>query len=306
MTDAAPTSHALATELGCRLFGKPPLVSRFQAVHSHVFRLDFDRDSPAHVIKIAPDDPAPIVREQQLLRALNRLEFEVPPLEFTQDDCPDAHRPFTVLPVIAGTSAAAIYTQDARRGSATFERLGRFLGRLAALPPATVPGGMPAEEARVHELTLLDEHYAVFSASKWFRKELTTHFQNARLLMDEAPAWFGHRDGGQLITDGHQVFTVVDWGEAGAVWPYADLARHIHAMRTGHDLWGGQWLACLLRGFAEVQPLADGWIETVETWLLYFCLRDAAEMVKTERCHAIPRFIRLVDATRKRQWLQGT
>jgi Ser/Thr protein kinase RdoA (MazF antagonist) len=306
MTAAAPTSHALATDIGSRLFGQMPLVSRFQAIHSDVYRLDFDRGSPAHLIKIARDKPEAILREQEVLRALQRLEFEVPVLEFTQADYPDAARPFTILPMISGMSAAAIYTQDARRGSAIFERLGRFIGRLAALPANATSLGMPAGEARTYELEQMDKQQAALSASKWFTKEFTAHFQNARRLLDGPPLWFGHRDGGQLITDGNHVFVVVDWGEAGAVWPYADLARHIHAMRAGHDLWGGQWLSCLLSGFGSIRPLEDGWIEIVETWLLYFCMRDAATLVNSDTRYYIPKLLRLASSTRDRQWLQGT
>lgn len=306
MTTAAPSSHALATELGRRVFGQTPLVSRFQAVRSDVFRLDFERGTPAHLIKIAREDPASIVREQNVLQALLNLQFEVPPLEATQADHPGALRPFTVMPVIIGTSAAAIYTQDARRGAAVFERLGRFLGRLATVPPGSIPAGMTADEARRCELTALEEQQAALNASKWFRKDHTRCFQDARRLLEGPPEWFGHREGGQLITDGSQVFTVIDWGEAGAVWPYADLARHIHAMRAWHDLWGGQWLSRLLQGFGSVRPLADGWIEVVEAWLLYFCLRDAAALVKTDRSYSIPRLLKLMQGTADRQWLQGT
>lgn len=306
MTDAAPTTFALATELGSRLFGHPPLVSRFQASHSDVFRLDFDRGTPAHLIKIAQDDPGPVLREQQVVRDLQRLEFEVPALEFTQADCPDVTRPFTILPMISGMSAAAIYSQDARRGADVFERLGRFLGRLAAVTPESIPAGMSPDEARARELAVLDARYAVFSASKWFKKDLAIHFDKARHLMETPPSWFGHRDGGRLVTDGKHLFTVIEWGEAGAVWPYTDLARQIHAMRALHDLWGGKWLECLLRGFGATRPLEDGWIEIVEAWLVYYCLRDAAALIKSGGYSSISKLVTLARSTVDRQWLQGT
>lgn len=306
MTEATPTPHACASELGHRLFGQTPLVSRFQSAHTDMFRLDFARGTPAHLIKLVRSDPAPILREQQVLRELHRREFEVPPIEFTQADCPEISYPFTVLPMIGGMSAAAIYTQDSRRGVAIFEQLGQFLGRLAALPLEAVPGGMSDTEARACELNSLDALHTVFSASKWFRKEHQAHFQNARRLLEGPPTWFGHREGGQLITDGNHVFVVIDWGESGAVWPYADLARHIYATRTRHELWGGQWLASLLRGFGAHRPLENGWIEIVEAWLLYYCLRDAAASVKTERSYSIPRLLGYIGNTLDHQWLQGT
>ena len=305
-TDVQPTAPALATAIGQRLFGRPPLASRFQAVRSDVFRLDFGRQDTPHVIKLAKGDPAGVLREQRVLRHLHALGLEVPAIEFTQDDAPEFGSAFTVFPLIRGTSAAAIYSQDSRRGIAAFERLGRFLARLATLAPASVPGAMPPAEAQALESAEWDRHYAIYADRTWKKKIFDAWFEAMRQCLAVPPPAFGFRDGGHLITDGSGTFCVIDWGEAGAVWPYADLARCIHGVRSGNDVRGGQWLAALLRGYAEIQPLADGWIDTVEVWLCYLCLRELALLKQRGQEYSMSRVLTLARQTPNRLWMEGT
>lgn len=310
MTPAPPTTEpspaALAASLGQRLFGQAPLASRFQAVNSDVFRLDFGRQDTPHVLKLAKANPAAVLREQQVLRSLQARGFEVPAVEFTQLDCPDVTRPFTVLPLVRGTSAAAIYSQDARRGTVVFERLGRFIARLGTLQAAEVPGALPVPEAQALEQAACAQVTALYEERSWRSKTFDAWLQAIQQHLTTPPTVFGYRDGGHLITDGADTFSVIDWGEAGAVWPYSDLARCIHGVRATNDVRGGQWLAALLRGFGEVRPLESGWIETVETWLCYLCMREATQLKARGQEYSISRVLTLARQTPNRQWMEGT
>lgn len=298
------TPYALAVEIGRTIGGETPLVSRFQAERGHVFRLDFAKGTAARVIKIAKDNADSIRREQRLLRELGALGFEVPPVELTQDDFPDSPVAFTVIPLIRGTSVAAIYTQDTQRGIALFERYGAFLGRLAALNPASVSAALEREPARALELATWDAHYAVFTNSGWRRDDFDRYHQEARdLLVSQTPDWFGVREGGHLITDGAGTYSVVDWGEAGYCWPYADLARCIHTMQTVHELHGGQWMECLLRGFKQFRPLGLDWDATVETWLLYLAVREALVLTRSGRTQAGVRLLKKSREMAHRRWM---
>ncbi len=305
MPTPTPSPAAIAADIAGRLLGPNPLVSRFQAEHSSVFRLDFAPGTPSHVLKIGIQDPEPILREQEILRHLGNLGFEVPSPEFTQADYPDLRLAFTVMPFVRGTSAAAICSQDSRRGCAIFERLGRFLGRVANLAPASVPGALSAAEAQARELASWEIHDRTLRDSSRSRPEFVRFYRNARAIIETQPTWFGNREGCHLIVDGADTFSVIDWGEAGLLWPYADLARCIHTVRAVNDLRGGHWLECLVRGFSAERILAEGWIEIVETWLLYFCVRDAILFGRTNRELAGSRMLKLAQQSSNRRWMEG-
>ena len=306
MPAPAPSPAAIAADIARRLLGPGALVSRFQAENSSVFRIDFAPGTPPHVVKIAGQTPESITREQQVIQYLGPLGFEVPVLEFTQADYPELNLPFTVMPLTRGTSAAAIYAQDSRRGAAVVERLGRFLGRISNLAPSSVPGVLTASQARERELAAWETHNRTLTESSRGRPEFVRYYRNVRDLLEAPPTWFGNRDGCHLITNGSDTFTVIDWGESGLIWPYADLARCIHNLRAVSDLRGGQWLECLLRGFGAERPLEDGWIETVETWLLYFCIREGLLFGRTQRELAGHRLLKLAQQTSNRRWMEGT
>lgn len=306
MPAPAPSPVTIAADIALRLFGPGALVSRFQAENGAVFRIDYAPGTPSHVVKLASRDPESITREQRIIRHLGPLGFEIPGLEFTQADYPELDLNFSVMPLIRGTSAAAIYAQDSRRGSAVIERLGRFLGRVANLAPSSVPGVLPAAQAQARELAAWETHNRTLQASSRARPEFIRYYRDTRDLIEGQPTWFGNRDGCHLITDGGDTFTVIDWGEAGMIWPYADLARCIHNMRAVSDLRGGQWLERLLRGFSAERPLVAGWIEIVETWLLYFCIREAILFGRTNRELAGVRLLKLAQQTSGRRWMEGT
>ncbi len=307
MPDSTPSPESLAAEIGERLLGQCPLVSRFQAEHSSVFRLDFGRDKPSRVLKLQKQHPDSLLREQHVILELRALGFEVPPIEFTQADCPDLGVVFTVMPLIRGTSVAALYSQTVRGGSAAFQRLGRFLGRLAELDPHAVPSALTVQESHDLELAAWDDRFRAFSESRWGQQaDFISFYHAARALMQQPPTQFGARDGGQLITDGASTFIVIDWGEAGFSWPYAELARYVHRMKASHELRGGHWLGFLLRGFAEHQPLPEGWIETTETWLLYHCLNEGILLTRTGRRHGGERLLKLARNMVDRRWMEGT
>ena len=306
MPTPTPSPAVIAADIARRLLGPGALVSRFQAENSSVFRVDFAPGTQPHVIKIAARNPESIAREQHIVRHLAQHGFEVPIPEFTQADYPELNLDFTVMPLIRGTPSAAIYAQDSRRGAAVVERLGRFLGRVAKLAPASVPAAMPAAQAQARELAAWDAHNRSLHDSPRARPEFFLHYRQVRALIETPPTWFGNRAGCHMITDGSDTFTVIDWGDAGWIWPYADLARCIHNMRAVSDLRGGRWLECLLRGFGAERPLEDGWIETVETWLLYFCIRDAILFRNTQRELAGIRLLKLAQQTSNRRWMAGT
>jgi len=306
MTAPSPLPATTAADIARRLLGSGALVSRFQAEHNSVFRIDFAPGTPSHVVKIGTRDPEAIVREQMILRHLGTLGFEVPALEYTQAAYPELQLPFTVMPLIRGTSPAAIYTQDSRKGAAAFERLGQFLGRLANLAPSSVPGTLSAEQAQARELAVWDLHHRLLRESSRLRPEFIRFFRNARTLIETTPTWFGNGEGCHLIVDGGDTFTVIDWGESGLVWPYADLARCIHNMRAVSDLRGGRWLECLLSGFSAVRPLEEGWIATAETWMLYGCVRDGVHFYRTNRELAGSRMLKLAQESSNRRWMEGT
>jgi Ser/Thr protein kinase RdoA (MazF antagonist) len=279
-------SELLARQIAAAIYGITPQVHRFDSENSDVYRLDFGGALPDRVIKIDRGNGLDLVRtEQRIIRGLAALGLEVPPLEQIQEDLPHASVAFTIMPLLQGRRLGEIYREDPRRGARTFERIGRFIARLQDVPQERVPGSWGPEQAREQHQVWWTEQYEQFRRHPLFSPRLETAFLDARELIQRPPAYFGHRDSVQIITDGGSIFAVMDWGEAGACWRLYDLAFFIHAVEAwlGDGFAGTDWYERLLGGFLEGRTFDAQMKRELRVWETLAYLTDAMYFEQTGR-----------------------
>ena len=109
---------------------------------------------------------------------------------------------------------------------------------------------------------LTDEHNALLDAAR----EL---IEGDRLVLTHQDFHFG-----QVMTDGREVFYVIDWTDAGAGYPGADLGYCIAAARR---YWRIPRAYCdrVIAGYCAVSPMDRDACKAVSTWERYTLLHYA-------------------------------
>jgi aminoglycoside phosphotransferase (APT) family kinase protein len=291
------TTSALAVKIAASLYGITPLAHSFPSARSHVFRLDFGDRLEDRIIKIAEMDKAQdVLREQQILPALHARGFEVPIIEYTQDNC-DYTVPFTVMPFVQGVGIGDVGGMPSNVAKAVYEHLGHFVGRLSVLDAQTIPGGRTRAEVCAQV-----EHNWIEGAKQLrihprFTPRLALILDRGRELGQDADG-FAHWDGPQIITDGVSTFTVIDWGGAGAGHRLVDLGIFL----MGHGYWVFRqqrkglpvfpdWRAAVLRGFLGGRNLSEETRTHLHFLGMSQCILDAMSMAK----HKSPNIMKASD-----------
>ncbi len=287
-----PISEAAVQGIGAALYGPTPALHRFHSEESRVYRLDFAGARPDKTLKVPNEYAHFVTDEQAVMRALLGLGLEVPRIEFTQEDHPQAPCPFTAMPLIVGQSFEDIYRCDPRSAFRTFDRIGRFIAGLASIPLGSVPGGAGTEEAQENALDVWWErqHFALRQHALCC-DDFERIFQEARVLMTPPPTAFGHRGGVEVITDGGPTFAVVDWRDGGATWPHADLGQFLFGVKAWKGGWHDDLLPPLLDGYLGGRPLDAGTAHVLCIWEAYQALLIALYLDGLGRAEWTPHLI---------------
>jgi hypothetical protein len=127
-------------------------------------------------------------------------------------------------------------------------RLGDFVARLQTAPLEEAPLGWPVARSHEAKLAWWEQRHAVLLAHPARSARYERVFTLARALLERPPLCLGHGQGYQLLADGGDAFTVMDWAGAGASWPLWELVGAIGGVRT----WcGGALAAALLPSLLE-------------------------------------------------------
>jgi aminoglycoside phosphotransferase (APT) family kinase protein len=268
-------------------YGTIPTLQPFQSCYNDVYRLNFRGRLPDRVIKVSRlrtrctggewGGCGEILREQSVIRALAARGFEVPEIEFTQDDYPAASIPFTLMPFYPGQSLPELYQNDPRTAQRVVRRMGSFIARLGQLSYGDVGAGFGPHVVQRSELECWQANREHFREHSLYSSRFDPVFAQVRELLEQPPVRFGHRDGVQVIADDKDQFVVIDWGPAGATWRMADLGRRLHLWTVYDADYGRETNGlvsvmdrCLMGKISDHDERAE-----LGAWRIYDCLRDA-------------------------------
>ena len=275
-------------EAASYFYGVKPVLHPLDGFINEVYRLDFRSGTPPKVIKVSRipgvaeegfwGGYGEILREQEVIRSLADRGFEVPWIEFTQEDYPSPDIPFTIMPFYAGKPLYEIHRTTPEAARQVVRRIGEFIAGLGAISHADLPVGFTPRMVKKSYTQWWQMHLETFRRHRLYSPRFEQALQHGRELMEREPSVFGNNDGVQCIADGEGVFVVIDWVPAGATWPLVDLATRIHLWTAKADavnVKGLDWLPWLMEGFLGVKTLSAVEQEELTTWRINICLVDA-------------------------------
>ena len=250
-----------------RLYGRVPHITRLISNNNFVYRLDFESGLSSKVIKLAGSgDGAPesIRREQQALRALSGHGIDVPPIEFTQDDLPQGPKPFTIMPLLPGTTLSEACRSQTPWAGDGCRWAGRFVHRIGAVPMEALPTiGRPRDDQAF--LSYVQKN---FDAEKMVIPPFSTILEEAQRLLRSPVRQLIHGDysWGQIITDGHR-FAVIDWESVIVGHPLNMLGRAVAMSRE----YGGtqRHIEMFIEGYEQEQALTDADRRDLHLWEMW-------------------------------------
>lgn len=131
--------HAFVRRLAQSLYQHTPEVQKLKSHNNRVYALDFGTALPGKVMKLAGAHaraPENVLREQAVLRLLDRMGLAVPHVEFTQDDFPNAPGPFFTMPRMPGGMLEETWKANPEPpwSQTAWQRAGRFVAQLDTVP----------------------------------------------------------------------------------------------------------------------------------------------------------------------------
>lgn len=271
----AQDKHGRARTVAAALFGGAVELHPYHSNGCDVFRLEFPDGRGAKILKVPRADPAELIREQKIMRALRAQGLgEVPPLDYTQDTNPVEGIAYTVMPFFPGGGIWDLSAMPAAQARPLYERMGRFVGRVSRLRVAEIEGAWTADERQregAHPvLALAEERLARHPRrSARFDGLLRRWRERSRDL-----SGFCHGDGPQFLTDGGDTLAAIDWAGAGAGPETGDLGGFLF----GHHYWvdrqrrqgkpyHAEWRTWFLAGYGAERPLTrDRLLEAHRDW----------------------------------------
>jgi aminoglycoside phosphotransferase (APT) family kinase protein len=273
-----------AVEIAASLYGVVPRTKLLRSGRSHVFRLDFSDGRESKLLKIARIScEGDVLREQQILPALYLRGFEVPRIEYTQENA-DFGVPFTIMDFVEGVGLEGIGGMAPPVARAAYEHIGHFMARLSVLDAQTIPGAQPPTVIYEFLECNRTEYREVLRLHPRCTPRMTELFERGYDLQHETTG-FAHWDGMQVITDGLQTFTVIDWGIAGVGNRLFDLSMFL--------MWHGfsvaqmhrrplypEWRAAVLHGYSGGRSMTRAMRTRLHLLGMSFSLRQAMALAQ--------------------------
>ena len=229
-----PDNVTFISEVATHCYGIKPDLQPLDGFTNEVYRLDFASVAAPKVIKVSRiagmaeegywGGCGEILREQEVIRSLAERGFEVPHIEFTQEDYSSPDVPFTIMPFYAGQPLCETYQTNPEAVSGAIKRIGEFIARLSAIDYAELPVGFTPRMVKKSFTQWWGMQFEAFRKHRLCSPRLEDALRRGQELIEREPAVLGNNDGVQCITDSEGGFVVIDWGPSGASWPLADLA----------------------------------------------------------------------------------
>ncbi len=276
-----------AKDIATSLCGDVPQVTRLRSNSNHVFLLDFSGSPYSKIIKMGQQHSEEMLRrEQQVMIALHKHGFEVPAIEFTQDDG-DFDLPFAIMPFVTGVPIEQVTGLGLSAAGNVYERLGNFMRRLSDSEVSSILGNHLAAEVKRNAEEEWAEGYALLSSHRRCTPRLAEIYENGyslRLCSDGLQSLI-HGDGLQLVANGIDTFSVIDWEAASAGHPLFEIAYFL----MGHGFWASlqrqkgvpvypEWRSPLLAGFAGASGLTTHQATELHVLGASSCIDDALAM----------------------------
>ena len=270
MTNTTEDDERLIQEIVRARYGVTPEITRLASFNNDVYGLAFGDNLPGKVIKLAGQahgeaKTGPCIRhEQVVLRALGGVGLPVPPVEWTQDDCPVPSRPFTLMPRLPGVTLNQSIAEAPALAETAWRKAGRFAAQIGHLGPAALPerAATPLGPETVRR---------AFAAHGLLRPPFT------RILDEVEPLLYGERSlihgdygASQIVADANH-FAVIDW-EGGAPGFPLDMLGRIIAMTREYDreLGGNERrIEWLMGGYESETLLTDRTRHELHLWEMY-------------------------------------
>ena len=217
------------------LYNDVPEITPIASNNNQVFRLNFGDSRAIKVLKIGQHSADGLRREQQVMTALHARGFAVPAIEFTQEDA-DFGVDFTAMPFIAGVSIDQVSGLGPSAAGNAYENLGHFMCRLIWLDASSIFGARVIEEIKRNAEIAWAESYALLLKHRRCNVRLVEIFEHGRDIRDGPEGFWclTHGDSLQLLTDGEDVFSVIDWEAASAGHALGELGYFLLAHEFGH------------------------------------------------------------------------
>ena len=136
-----------ARKVAATLYGEAVEFHPYNSMACDVFRLEFPDGRGAKILKVPRGAPAELLREQKIMRSLRAHGFpKVPRLEHTQETDPVEGITYTAMPFFRGGGIWGLSSMELVKAKATYERMGRFAGRLSLLRVDNIEGAWTEEE----------------------------------------------------------------------------------------------------------------------------------------------------------------
>ena len=289
MTGIPEEEQRLITAIAHARYGLSPAIVPLESFNNDVYLLTFGERLPAKVIKLAGlthglEKQEPFIkREQAILRALGAAGLNVPPVEWTQDDCSISVRAFTLMPRLPGEKLEATVKTNPVWGRDMWKAAGHFAAQISELgrdllprwgvPQMTVTVEMVRRSFAKHGLLcppflrLLDESEALFVGERSF-----IH---------------GDYAASQIITDGTG-FAVIDWESGGPGYPLAMLGYFIAMQREYNREYSGndERIFWVISGYESHTPLTDQMRHELHVWEMFAHLATMSWKIGWEPDHA--------------------
>lgn len=286
--DANETSgqlERLVEQISSHFYPTTPKVLHLESYGgAKVYRLDFDGVIQDRIIKLTVpgisegSTLSKTLREQNILRELASRGFEVPDVEFTQDQWRHNDTVYTLMPFVQSRPWEDIYADNPGLMRYIFARQGQYIARLSRQPPSAFPSMLNTAEAIEREEGqwqwacngLRLQHDSTYGKLQEAMREVKT-------LLTASMTGLVNRDGLQICTDGIYSFAVIDWDAAGPGHRLRDLGIVIgqHLVHRKGALSNAPWCDWLLNGYLQGKIENDIFNHQLSLLTIYYLVTDA-------------------------------
>ncbi len=278
---------SLARHIATFFYGDVTGVTRIASNNNYVFRLNLGNNLKSKVIKIGrTQSNEGLQREQQVMVALYNRGFDVPSIEFSQEDA-SFGIPFTIMPFIEGLSIYEVSTLEPSAIGTAYELLGAFMNRLSRIDAMSIPGVALIDDVRRDAEIAWTESHAELLKHRRCTSRLVEIYEHSRDLWGDPERFWclTHGDSLQLLTDGKDTFSVIDWEAASVGHPLGESGYFL----MSHGFWiylqkqkglsvYPEWHSRLLKGFLGATGMTTGQLAAMHILGTSSCIDEALAM----------------------------
>jgi thiamine kinase-like enzyme len=282
-----PQLEEVVISIAKYLYKAEPKITKYSTRDSSVWGLEFDDGKTDRVIKLDINRPTSLMREKQIIQVLKAEGFEVPEIEYTQEDVPSVWIPFIIMPKIANnTTLRKAYDTQTRSMLEYCAKTGEFLARLHQLPITKMSinpsfslsaegfgENLTASEIDLKQLNMSLNYLRNSAESLLHKNKIVKSLKQLKQIVEQNDRQdVTHRDfvPSQILVNNREFF-VIDWEFAAAGRSFRDLGDFIAALRrfTKEDL----YIRAFLNSYNSFRTLSSAEIAEVGLWEVFSMIR---------------------------------